>query len=509
MIRACCCLIAVVAASLAAAQDRIPTAKASAPADHVLLRNEIGGAYFVSKELQAQRADLESKVELLEREIKEGKLAEAEATRRIALLKAELEKVLAEMSKKTVLVRAATANTVKETGTFPLPAERCLFIQARRVKIVGWDKPEVKWELEKTVLTVGDKEKDLAEPELKAIRLARRDVPSSVFRFPHDPFRNDEATFAARSPFEQIWNRDLTVLELEGLEGTEGNSSITIELTTGEGRSLRSEFRRHARLTLYVPKCDTVAVRGALNGLAVESLPASLAVSGEGDRDYGATYEVRGLKGNLTARGVPWTAIHDVEGDVAIVQTDTRENSGTTHSDDVRVSYVEPPKELTCRNVRGNFRAIFSRANLRLEQIGGRIDLRNDYGDTTLRGSRLLGDKPEAKVAHRIVSQSGRIDVQLPAETVKALPISALTETGTVRVRGLRDVLDDVQFRQAPGEYGRSRTWRGFWRRDDRDLSFHLQFEIDRVLKRESGWDRPAALHLISHAGQIAIETLK
>src|SRR6185436_5849129 len=56
---ACYSLAVAIVSSLALAQDRPPTAKATAPADHVLVRSEIGGAYFVSRAIQAQRADLE------------------------------------------------------------------------------------------------------------------------------------------------------------------------------------------------------------------------------------------------------------------------------------------------------------------------------------------------------------------------------------------------------------------------------------------------------------------
>jgi hypothetical protein len=490
------------AAPLARAADGPPRAKGTAPPDHVILTDAVGGAYFVARSLKEQHDSLLAQARALEDRIVKGQIKEAEARALLEKLRRDIDDTLRQIDSQKVLVQAAQRHTITETGTFPLTKGKCLFVKARKVRIVGHDEPDVKWVLEKTVLTVDDKDKELVEPELAAIRLSHRSVPSSVFSFPRDIFRNDDAAFAERSPFEALWNRDLEAIEILGLEGNEGNTSITVELSSPNGgASHRSEYRRHAQLTLFVPKCDAVAVQGALEGLVVQSLAASLYVSGEGYRDYDARCEIHGLAGDLVARGLPLDVVENVEGNVAIVTTAALENSGTTHVEDLRISYAEPARELSCRNIKGNFRAAFCRSDLRLENVGGQIDVINRYGDTTARV-----DRPSAEKAHRLISESGRIDVRIGAEAAKTTPIVALTQAGTIRVRGLRDRLDTTNFTVAAGAHGPQRNWRGFKPQGDERFGM-LPFDFDRVLSRGDKWDWTKAVYLVSHAGQISLET--
>src|SRR5262249_4099532 len=159
--------------------------------------------------------------------------------------------------------------------------------------------------------------------------------------------------------------------------------------------------------TVYVPKCRAVALRGCLAGLDVADLQASLILSraGSHDRDYEGTFRIRSLVGNLTVDNVPLDLIDAVDGNVRIVSTMELANTGTTHEGGLRTAYTPPPRVLTCRNISGDFSAWFTRGDLKLSEIGGQIDVRNEFGDTTMVSRSQLADK-----AHRLLSQSGRVE---------------------------------------------------------------------------------------------------
>lgn len=86
-------------------------------------------------------------------------------------------------------------------------------------------------------------------------------------------------------------------------------------------------------------------------------------------------------------------------------------------------------RELTCRNIDGDVTAWFSRADLKLSDISGRIDVKNEFGDILLTATGSLSDKP-----HRLLSESGRVAVELTRRSLGQLPLQALTSCGTVVV---------------------------------------------------------------------------
>ncbi len=178
-------------------------------------------------------------------------------------------------------------------------------------------------------------------------------------------------------------------------------------------------------------------------GLDVTDLQASLVLAraGSQNRDYNGTFRVRSLEGDLTVDNAPLDLIDSVRGNVTIVSTMELANTGTRHERGQRTAYTPPPRVLTCRNVDGDFTAWFTRGDLKLAEISGRIDVRNEFGDTALVALTPLAAKP-----HRLLSESGRVEVQLTRDALGDRPLQALTNCGSVRTNARQDFLEDTNF---------------------------------------------------------------
>ena len=168
--------------------------------------------------------------------------------------------------------------------------------------------------------------------------------------------------------------------------------------------------------------------------------------------------------------------------------------------------------------------ARFCRADLRLEGIAGAIDVDNEFGDTLLVAREDLSlplarsirfptgyaMTPAALLAkaHRIVSESGHVEVHLAekARQPDGLPLLALTECGTIRTIGAGDALENVHFTPAAGGSLGRRSWRGFASKGKASSPPGLSLErFERPAAILAGKDRSAGLDLISRAGSIRI----
>jgi hypothetical protein len=169
------------------------------------------------------------------------------------------------------------------------------------------------------------------------------------------------------------------------------------------------------------------------------------------------------------------------------------------------------PKESVYRNIDGDLRARFCRANFTIGDLGGRIDVENDFGDTVWQTDRELAQK----VDHRVVSQSGAVTLRLGAKAPGDLKVEMFTECGNLR-RG-RDVektlnvwFEDTNFQTAVGDTVR-RSWTSWTRRpgpqgdrprpnlDATVARFH------RVADALYGLPRSPGVDVISRAGTVAV----
>lgn len=516
--------LAATLGSIAHAADEPLRAEGDAPPEHDVLAHVRGGAFFVAKDLKQQYDALLAQVRSLQADVAAERISGADALDELTQLEQKLDALRKEIDSKKVLVSPINVQTQSDEFSFDLGPERLLVITADRVRVVGWDKPQVKCSLKKSVLGVGDKPD---ADEFKALRVVHRHglAPNLVGKTAAENAAEEEAYLASETarglsdsqrearrklvqeihdsyaPYREFQGKKLDVLEIEGLTHEQGNRQVVIGVRSkGGGRALGSDWRRHAELTVYVPRCRGVLLRGCLVGLEVENLKSPLTAtdSGSRDRDYAGSFQIKGVEGAVKVYNVPLDRLERVQGDVTILATVEYANSGTRHEGGMRVCYMPPPRECIVSGIAGNFSAWFARANLKLDGIAGRIDVNNEFGNTALTAGKLTD------AAHRIVSESGRIEVRTTVLALGRLPVLAVTGQGSVRTNADSNLLSDTNFTTGNSSDGGRRNWRGV--KTKRDFDPEAFFEETRrpaaVLAAEP---RSAGLDLISRSGAIVL----
>lgn len=168
-----------------------------------------------------------------------------------------------------------------------------------------------------------------------------------------------------------------------------------------------------------------------------------------------------------------------------------------------RLMPPRPMSVLTCKNIDGDFTASFLRANLHLEAVAGKIDVRNDFGDTTLTAEKAL-----AKKRHRLVSESGRIEARITPAGLGSLPIQALTTCGTVRSNAPYSVIEDTVYAAWPSPDGTPCSWGGMMSHfGDRFFSGRAEaFAACKAMRAiVNGEDDYPGVDILSRAGVIRI----
>ena len=525
----CACLFAVLACTMAAGNEEVPHAKTTAPPDHVLLDFTRGGAFYVTKTLKEEYDRLLARVQTLQADLDAERITGADAMLELRALQEQLKTLRADIDKKKVLLAPTKVHRQSETTTFELGPEKLLVITADSIRVQGWEGPGVKCVLDKSVVVPEGKP---ADDHLRGIKVVHRHgrAPDLVGRTPAETQAEAKASEngstkpepagppgVPRKPFitsmadrfemfRAFQGKDIDTLEIEGLTHQQGNRSIVVEIDSSDSHthSSKSEWQRQAALTVYVPTCEAVALRGCLVSLDVQGLQAALILTDEDsqDCDYAGRFQVRDLHGSLTVENAPLDLLETIHGDVSIRSTVELANSGTRHDGNGQTVYMTPPRALTCRNLDGSFSAWFTRSNLKLEAIKGRVDVRNEFGDTTW----AIGSSPAEK-AHRVLSESGRIEVSLARKALKRLPLIALTNCGTVRTDMGQDVLEDVMFTVGRDLAGTSRSWHGLIpKAKDGGLPGSVMIlstgRLDAALQ---GSDRAAGVDLISRCGTVSV----
>ena len=353
-------------------------------------------------------------------------------------LQSEIDETLREVEKTKLHIPGATLQNRAVAKTIPLGASDLVFIEAENVEIHGGEGAELKCVVKKTVLGEFDKAQDLSA-EFDGVELViRKSTGKELFGFYKTAAeRPDLKAQYDQFPFKPLLDREFTVVTMKGLSYEEGNRQINVESSseTGQG-TMGSQWRRHAKLIVTVPKCQGVAIQGGLGGLRVHALNGSLMIQGTGNRDYSARYQVTDLGGSLTTSGIPIHEISGVTGDVSIINTSYAEDTVTSHGPDGVSIRPVAPKPSFYKGIRGSLQVDFCRADLTLEDVGGRVDVQNDFGKTVWRTARAI-----AATDHRIISQSGAIEMSLPPK--------ALGNLGLALLHGVR---------QRPAASGRQRT---------------------------------------------------
>ncbi len=497
-----------------------------APPNHAILSNTLNGWQFVPIELKKEYDTTLKRLESLQVDVDAGNVSAKDAIADLAELKRLLQSLRTKIEASRVHVSGAQLNEQTETIEFELGAEKRLAITANHVRILGWQEKKVKVELKKIVLSVDDQPVD---QQLQAIQIVHERGATKFAGRTDAEWEASEAEFMAKSgatmTAEQLENRrklvdnirasfaihrellgkELDQLSVAGMD-YQSNPMITTKVNSegGDGQ-WGSARQRYAEMTIHVPPCTSVCVRGAKRGLLVEDLVGSLTIVDEDstDSDDRGRFEIRGLTGNLVCRNFPLQRVADVKGKVTI-EAFTEfgvEGAGTSHHDDIHEITPARSYSVTIDNVTEGVDLKYGRVSLALKNIAGKVDVENEFGDTSFVASGKLSD-----AAHRIVSQSGRIDVKLSDETWESLPVVAATNYG-----GIRTNIDQAQFAHfilsGPDQESRiQREWTGFRKVAKDEERFMAVFELlNRFAAVVKGDARASGLDLVTRSGRIVV----
>jgi hypothetical protein len=514
-------LTLVLAAGLAPASGDEPKSKKDArpqaPGDYRIFEQDMAGAYFIARPLMEKYNALRTRVAGLRTEIDGARIDPARARAEVAALQEELNALLQTIDHAKLYIPGATVHKRTETVHVPIQPDDLLLVDSENVNVRGWDGPDVQCVLEKTVLDddTGKVADDFAGIEL----VARKGSGKEFFGFYLDvrdlpKFKDNEdmQRELRRFVFPEFLGREFPSITVKGLVHQEGNRQIdvTVRSERGDGFSA-SQWRRHATLTLLVPRCQRVGIRGGLGRLKVRDLNAGLSVLGQGNRDYTTVYEVANLGGSLAAGNIPIHRIDGVKGNVSVTATAYAENKGTGHGPDGVTFRAHDPKESVYRNIDGDLRARFCRANLTIGDVGGRVDVENDFGDTVWQTDRELAQKAD----YRVVSQSGTVTLRLGAKATGGLKVEMFTECGSLRrgpdvEKALNVWFEETNFQTAEGDPVR-RSWTSWTRRQgpQGDRPRHNVEEsmarFRRVADALYGRPRSPGIDVISRAGTVTV----
>ncbi len=474
-----------------------------APADHVLIESDTAGAYFVARPLQQRYDALLKRSAERTAAIDGGTVDEVKGRREVDQIQSEIAEATRQIDRAKRYFPAATVSTRSVVRGLPLAEGDHLFVEAGDVEIRPGQGPEVSCSLEKTVL--GEPGQDIAA-DLDGIELVtRRTTGRAEFGYyraaaDRPAIRHEYDQF----PFKPFLDREFTLVRINGLDHQEGNRQIRLDRRNeaGEG-SVGSVWRRRARLVLTVPKCRGVGVRGALQGFRAISLEAPLMVHGQGDRDYRARFEVADLGGPLTASDIPIHRIDGVRGDVSILATAYDEDVQTVHDSGGVAMKPVPPRESAYDGIKGDLRVRACRFDLSVQGVEGRVDVENDFGRTAWRL-----DRPMAARDHRVVSQSGSVELRLSPDALGPLGLSLFTECGAVQLPKGDGGFQSQMFSSNVGDVTR-RSWHGFvtGKAGGRDLESGMGL-FARIAAALQGKPRSPGVDIISRAGTITMSPI-
>ncbi len=238
---------------------------AVAPGDAAIFAQDRAGAYFIARPLKEKYDSLQRRVASLRTDIREAKIDSAKAHSQIAELQRELKTLLGQIDAAKLYIPGAKIQTRIETSTIPIGDDDLLLIDCENIDIQGWDGPGIECALEKTVL---DEDGSKFDADFAGIKLVTRKATGNEFfgfykAIASRPGEREKGLWNG-FVFKEFIDRDLTYITVEGLTFQEGNQNISLAMRseTGEG-SQSSQWRRHAKLKLRVPKCRLVGVRGA------------------------------------------------------------------------------------------------------------------------------------------------------------------------------------------------------------------------------------------------------
>ena len=104
-------------------------------------------------------------------------------------------------------------------------------------------------------------------------------------------------------------------------------------------------------------------------------------------------FEVQNHHGDVNIDQVPIRKLLNINGDVDFSATDEFVNSGTLHQDNTRTFRPYKTADTEISNIQGSISCWFLRTNLEISSVSGKLDVRNEFGDTRV----TLKKKPTAE----------------------------------------------------------------------------------------------------------------
>jgi hypothetical protein len=491
-------------------------ARPQAPGDSRIFERDLAGAFFISRPLMEKYEALRSRINALRADIDEARIDGAKARDEVKALQLELSNLLQTIDQTKLYIPGAQIHERTDVSHIAIQPGDVLLVDCENISIRGWDGPDIKCVLEKVVLDDGTG--NIAD-DFSGIKLiARQSSGKELFGFYLDvrdlpKFKDNEDLQGElrRFVFPEFLGRQFPYITVNGLIHEEGNRQIEVNVRSERGDGFSSsQWRRHATLTLFVPKCQRIGIRGALGQLKVQDLDAGLSVLGQGNRDYESVYEVANLGGSLVVDNVPIQRIESVKGNVSVSATAYTENRGTGHGPSGAVFSANAPRDSFFGNIDGDLRVRFCRANLTIGDVRGRIDVENEFGNTLWQTDRELAQKAD----HRVLSQSGAITVRFGSKAAGKLMVDLFTECGSLRresgIEKVQNVwFEETSFQTAQGDQKR-RAWTCWTRRPGPEDRSRRNWEetfahTRRAADALAGRLRSPGVDVISRAGLISV----
>jgi hypothetical protein len=495
--------------------------EAEAPPNHSIINSDRGGAHFVPNELFERYETLKSQIELLKLAIDQDRPDAQSAADDVRLLLKDYADLQQEIQAAQVFVSPMQQYVQTDTYEFELGKERRVVVVADGVRIETWDGDRIRCEVKKSILGKEQPSEDQFGQIYVQHSLGRAD---DLVGITSRQRTTDEKTYDASSEGQALtqeqrenrtslveeiatyWERysefqgkPINVLQLKGVSGQEGNEHIVISVKSKGGTgSMGSHWRRHAEMTIFLPKDVHVAVLGCQTSVDVRNLTGSILLTADQshDRDYDGSFSVDGVTGDVTVHDAPIRSIRHVGGSVMINAVGEMRNGGTHHSGGMRSRYVDRSTRTTIQDVSGDLKAVYLDTNLHVERIGGSIDVVNRHGTTEV----FVAEAPPT-TSHRVLSDSGRIHIRGPSSVINNVQWYLLSQVGDVRVNVPRRVLKDVSFKS--GE-----AWGGFFPAPDPAASDPMAFynRMQRPKQILANSERSAGFDVLSRSGRIVLE---
>ena len=494
-------------------------ATGQAPAGYDILEHLSTGVVYVDRALLERYRELVDRVEGLRTQIVNGVTSSKVAKDELKQLREELTTLRVLIDQKKVLVEPFRSFTRTDEQQFALSNSQRIIITADNVRVKGWDGTGIRCVMEKLILS--EQEPDPLEFDAISVKHEVR-IADDWVGMTDDERAADQQKFLASddgrklsgeakenrarivaeihnsySIYKDFQGKEVNTIRITGLTAQEGNRMIEGRTrSAGGGATVGGYWKRFARLTVFVPKCQHLAIRGCQETILVNDLHADLLLTNHDshDRDYGGSFVIDNIDGNIVIHQAPIRSVTNVRGNIDVVQTDEFCNRTTMNRGRYRTMQSAPMATTVFRGIVGDLTCRILRTNLELRDIDGTVDVQNDYGDT-----RWFVEQAVTEAAHRVLSHSGVIEFITADADTAGIPVYAYTQAGIAKTGFDQHQFDERAFSTD------GRGWYGFNTSGAaKDLFLALRRQ---ALALENG-PRESGIDLISDAGSVIVDTM-